>query len=85
MTVADLVNEAEVVADKDKAAIEGLDGVSQRVDALNVQMVRGLVQQQQVGALHADHAKHQPRLLPLGQLPYLGGLHTRGKPCSAQV
>ncbi len=63
--MAHLIDEAEVVADKDETAVERLDGICQRINALNVQMVRGLVQQQQVGALHADHAKHQPRLLPL--------------------
>ena len=65
LTSAYLIDEAEVVADEDKAAIEGLDGISQRIDALNVQMVCGLIQQQQVGPLHADHAKHEPRLLAL--------------------
>ena len=74
--MAHLVDEAEVVADKDEASIEGLDGISQRVDALDVQVIRGLIQQQQVGTLHADHAEDQPRLLPLGQLPDLGGLYT---------
>ena len=33
-----------------------------------------LVQQQQVGALHADHGEDQARLLPLAQLPNLGRL-----------
>ena len=69
-----LVNEAEVVADKDKAAIEGLDGLCQSINALNVQVVGGLVQQQQVRALHADHAEHQARLLALRQLPNLSCL-----------
>ena len=53
-----LVNEPEVVAHEHKAAIEGLDGIRQSINALNVQMIGRLIQQQQVGPLHTDHAKH---------------------------
>ena len=60
-----LVNEAEVVAHKDEAAIEGLDGLCQSVNALDVEVIGRLVQQQQVGPLHADHGEYQARLLAL--------------------
>lgn len=58
-----------------QASLEALDGLSQGVDGLNVQMVGGLIQQQQVGVLHADHTKDDAALLPIAQLADLGGLH----------
>jgi len=70
-----LVNEPEVVGHKHQASLEALDGLSQGVNGLNVQMIGGLIQQQQVGVLHADHTKHDAALLPITQLANLGGLH----------
>lgn len=70
-----LVNESEVMGDKHEASLEALDGISQGVNGFNVQMVGGLIQQQQVGVLHADHAKHNAALLAVTQLPNLGCLH----------
>ena len=63
---------------KNKPPLEALDGLGQGVNGLNVQMVGGLIQQQQVGVLHADHAKHDATLLAVTQLTNLGSLHT---PC----
>ena len=64
---------------KHQAAFEALDGLSQTVNGFNVQVVGGLIQQQQVGVLHADHAEHNPTLLPVAQLTNLGRLHA---PCT---
>ena len=74
-TVTHLVNEPEIMGYKNQASLEALDGLCQRVDGLNVQMVSGLIQEQQVGVLHADHAKHNSTLLPIAQLSNPGGLH----------
>lgn len=70
-----LINESEVMGNQDKASLEALDGLSQRINGLYVQMVGGLVQQQQVGVLHANHPKHNAALLPITQLSNFGGLH----------
>ena len=66
------------MGDKNKTPLEALDGLSQGVNGLNVQMVGGLIQQQQVGVLHADHAEHDATLLAVTQLTNLGSLHA---PC----
>ena len=70
-----LVNESEVMGDKYKATLEALDGLCQRVNGFNVQMVGGLIQQQQVGVLHANHGKHKATLLAITQFSNLGCLH----------
>lgn len=70
-----LVNESEVMGHKHQAPLEALDGLCQRVNGFNVQMVGGLIQQQQVGVLHADHGKHKATLLAITQLSNLGCLH----------
>ena len=70
-----LVNESEVVGHQHQASLEALNGLSQGINGLNVQMIGGLIQQQQVGVLHADHTKHDAALLPITQLANLGGLH----------
>lgn len=66
------------MGDQNQPPLEALDGLGQGVDGLNVQMVGGLIQQQQVGVLHADHAKHDATLLTITQLTDLGSLHA---PC----
>ena len=80
-----LINESEVMGHKHKAALEALDGLSQGVNGFNVQMVGGLIQQQQVGVLHADHGKHKATLLTITQLPYLGRLHLACTPTVCSV
>ena len=40
--IGDLVDQAEVVADEHQASIKSLNGISQRVDGLQVKMVGGL-------------------------------------------
>ncbi len=70
-----LVNESKVVGHQHQASLEAFDGLSQGINGLNVQMVGGLIQQQQVGVLHADHAEHNAAFLPITQLADLGGLH----------
>jgi hypothetical protein len=51
------------VADDDHAARELVQRVTQRVDGLHVQVVGGLVQQQDVGVAQADRREHDARLL----------------------
>lgn len=80
-----LVNESEVMGYKHKATLEALDGLCQRVNGFNVQMVGGLIQQQQVGVLHADHGKHKAALLAIAQLPNPGCLHLACTPTVGPV
>lgn len=44
--LGDLVDEAEVVRDQHQAPIEAIDGIGQRVDCLQVQVIGRLIQQQ---------------------------------------
>ena len=66
------------MAHEHHAALVGLDGLGQGVDALHVQVVRGLIQQEQVGVAHADHSDDDAALLSLGERPDLGRLHLPG-------
>ena len=63
-----LVNEPEVVADEDHAAVKVVDGVGEGVDGLHVEMVGGLVQQQHVRHLPRQPGEHHAALLPVRQL-----------------
>eukprot|EP00982_Pelagococcus_subviridis_P014036 31303-Pelagococcus_subviridis.AAC.15 len=71
----DLVDEPEVVRHENDAAVVRVDRVRERVDALQIEVIRRLVQKQQVRLLHADHRVNQAALLPLGHLPNLRELH----------
>lgn len=64
---------------KDQATFEALDGLCQTVNGFNVQVIGGLIQQEQVGVLHADHAKDNSTLLAVTQLTNLGCLHAACK------
>ena len=44
-------NEPEIVADQHHAPCVAVDGLGERIDGLNVQRVRGLIQHQDVGFL----------------------------------
>lgn len=63
-----LTDKSEVVADKDHAALELSDSVSESVYRLHVQVVGGLVQQQQVRGLPGQVGKHDTTPLPVTQL-----------------
>ena len=51
--------------------IEPIDGVSQRLDRLNIQVVRRLVENEEVGSRHTDSSERYPRLLTSGQTAHL--------------
>ena len=55
--------------------IVGVDGIRETIDALQIQMVRGLVEQQHIGLLHADHGVDQAALLTLAEFTDESGLH----------
>jgi hypothetical protein len=52
-----LLNEAEVMADKNAAAVKLVNSASQAIDGLQVQVVRGLVKQQQMRLLCGNPRK----------------------------
>ena len=58
-----LVNEPEVVADEDHAAVKVVDGVGEGVDGLHVEMVGGFVQEEKMRNLVSDLSKHNATLL----------------------
>ena len=66
--LGDLVQEIAVVGDQDHAAGEGLQVVLQPGDALGVQVVGGLVQQQHVGLAEQQAGQSHAALLPAGEL-----------------
>eukprot|EP00760_Papus_ankaliazontas_P001082 PhM_4_TR10382/c1_g1_i1/m.31135 len=60
-------NKASVVGDDDHTALEVVDGVDERVDGLHIQVVRGLVEHQEMGFLSADECHRHTRLLTAGE------------------
>ena len=63
----ELADEPPVVGDEDEGAVELLQPFQQRLDGLQVQMVRGLVQHQHVGALQGQATEDQAYRLPARQ------------------
>ena len=57
-----------VVGDEDDATLELVQRVSERVDGLHVEMVRGLVHEKDVRVTEADGGEHHARLLTSGEL-----------------
>mmetsp|Transcript_62786 Transcript_62786/g.166626 ORF Transcript_62786/g.166626 Transcript_62786/m.166626 type:complete len:310 (+) Transcript_62786:302-1231(+) len=55
--LCNLSNESEVVGDQDQASLELVDGVRQRIDALHVQVIRWLIEEQNVG-IHERYQQH---------------------------
>merc|ERR1719265_698357 len=64
--LGDLRYEPEVMRHEDAPAIESLDGVRKAVDAIHIQMVRRLVEQQYVRVPQRDKQHHQACLEPVG-------------------
>ena len=58
---------------------------SERVNRLDVQVIRRLVEQQQVGLREADHGEDQARLLAIRQEPYGRGLEPAGDAVLTEV
>lgn len=71
-----LTNEPEVVADQDNTTIKIIDGVSQGVDGLDVQVVGGFIQQQEVRAAKRQPCKNHPTPLSIRQVLNGTDLHT---------
>ena len=63
----DLVEEVAVVADDDHRHRLPRQVVLEPLGRLDVEVVRGLVQEHQVGALQQQLGEHQPRLLAAGE------------------
>lgn len=56
------------MANEHHAAVKVIDGVSQRVDGLDIQVIGGLVQEQHVRVLPRQPGKTHPTLLPIRQV-----------------
>lgn len=63
-----LLDEPEVVADEHHATVELVDGLGQRVDGLDVQVIGGLVQEQHVGVLPGQPGEAHSALLAVRQV-----------------
>lgn len=74
-----LLNESEVVADEHHAALKVIDGVRQRVDGLDVQVISRLVQEQHVRVLPGQPGKTHPALLAIRQVSDGADLEVRWK------
>lgn len=61
----DLRDESEVVRHKYHATIKVVDGISQSVDGLDVQVIGRFVQEQQVGALPCQPCERHPATLAI--------------------
>lgn len=70
------MNEPEVVADEHHAPLELVDGLGQRVDGLDVQVIGGLVQEQHVRVLPGQPGEAHAALLTVRQV--LDGADLRG-------
>mmetsp|Transcript_28143 Transcript_28143/g.48826 ORF Transcript_28143/g.48826 Transcript_28143/m.48826 type:complete len:633 (-) Transcript_28143:351-2249(-) len=80
-----LRDQAHVVRDQHQAALELGDGPGQRVDGLHVQVVGGLIQQQQVRGLLGHLGEDHARLLPVREVLDQLCLHGAGHAVPAQV
>ena len=68
LVIVNLVNQSKIVADKNDSSVKAVDGVSESVDGLHVQMVGGFVQEEQMGNLVSDLSKHYSTLLAVRKL-----------------
>ena len=65
---SDLVNQSKIVADKNNASVKAVDGVSESVDGLHVEMVGGFVEEEEMGNLVRDVGEHNSTLLTVREL-----------------
>ena len=70
-----LSEEVAIVADSNQGAIELGDGLFQHLLGRDVQVVGGLVQDQEGARPHHELGQSQPRFLPPAQHPSLRNLH----------
>ena len=68
MTVFNLRDEPEVVADKHQSPVEVVDGRREGVDGLHVEVIGRLVQQQQVGTLPGQPRERHAAALAVRQV-----------------
>ena len=68
MRVASPADEPAVVGDQDDRAFVGLQPLDEGLDRLQVEVVRGLVEDQHVGLVHGQPAKHEARGLAAGEV-----------------
>lgn len=64
-----LLNEPEVVADEHHAPFKLVDGLGERVDGLDVQVIGGLVEEQHVRVLPGQPGEAHAALLAVRQVP----------------
>ena len=69
-----LTDESEVMADQYHPSIKGTDGVGQSIDGLHVQMVSGLVQEEDVGSTECQPGKDHPTTLAVREVPHWADL-----------
>mmetsp|Transcript_75930 Transcript_75930/g.217405 ORF Transcript_75930/g.217405 Transcript_75930/m.217405 type:complete len:343 (-) Transcript_75930:772-1800(-) len=65
--VCNLVDKTKVVGYEDDTTFEPFDRSSQSVDCINIQVIRWLIQQQDVVGFHRHDCKHQAGLLTVTQ------------------
>lgn len=63
-----LINQSEVVRYENHAAVELVYGISECIDRFHVQMIGGLIKQQQMRYLPSQPGKYNPTTLTIGQL-----------------
>ena len=73
--VRDLVDETEIVRHEHQPTVVSLDGFCERIDRFQIQVIRRLIEKQQVRTLHANHGKHETGLLTFRQLANFLRLH----------
>ena len=66
--VDDFVHKISVVADDDDAAAEGGEVVLKDVEGGDIEVVGGLIEDEEVGVLHEDHAELEAPALAAGEL-----------------
>lgn len=75
----DLRDKPEVVRHQYHATIKVVDGISQSIDGLNVQVIGWFVQKQQVGALPCQPCKCHSATLAVRQVAYRADLMDKKK------
>lgn len=63
-----LINQSEIVRHENHATVKVIDGISERIDRFHIQVISGLIEQQQMRHLPSQPSKHNPTALTIGQL-----------------
>jgi len=78
-------DQPEVVADDNNTSAEGVDGIGQAVNGGNIKTVRGLVEEQHVGALNGKEGEYDTALLSIGQSANQRCLGLAGQAIAAEL